>query len=253
MSRSSSSKASKTDRSRIKAMKDKDIALTAEHPAAGLKHIVRGIARRGLQPIPPKAVACSISCFSVIVLFLCGGGAFTTLFNLLCGTNYVPVEYRDAPDVRCVDSKGGVLNVEVNVEVTLTEDRPGDVKARLGRSEDRSLPVLKAHLAKVKASLADPLERVSCLNTNVGSSLVQRIRAKINKRYGPNTALVVRNTSGVDWDWDLVAGALSDWSEAQCYTFTAEHGLMFVCYHSCQENLQTMLLSLSVRPNPVAQ
>jgi uncharacterized protein (DUF4415 family) len=55
MSRSSSSKTSKTDWPRIKAMKEKDILLTAEHPAAKVKHIVRGIARRGLQPMPPKA------------------------------------------------------------------------------------------------------------------------------------------------------------------------------------------------------
>ena len=55
MSRSSSSKTSKTDWPRIKAMKEKDILLTVEHPAAKVKHIVRGIARRGLQPMPPKA------------------------------------------------------------------------------------------------------------------------------------------------------------------------------------------------------
>ena len=132
------------------------------------------------------------------------GDAFTTLYNLAHGTDYAPVEYRDAPDVRCVDSKGSVLNVEV----TLTEDRPGDIKARLGRSEDRSLAALKAHLEKVEAGLADPLERVSCLNTDVSSILVQRIRAKMNKRYGTNTALVLRDTSGVDWDWDLVADAV---------------------------------------------
>ena len=54
MSRSSSSRTSKTDWPRIKAMKEKDILLTAEHPSAEVKHIVRGIARRGLQPIPPK-------------------------------------------------------------------------------------------------------------------------------------------------------------------------------------------------------
>ena len=35
-------------------MREKDIVLTAEHPAAEVKHIVRGIARRGLQTIPPK-------------------------------------------------------------------------------------------------------------------------------------------------------------------------------------------------------
>jgi len=55
MSRSSSSKTSKTDWPRIKAMKEKDILLTTEHPAAKVKHIVRGIVRRGLQPMPPKA------------------------------------------------------------------------------------------------------------------------------------------------------------------------------------------------------
>lgn len=35
-------------------MRDKDISLSAEHPEADLKHIVRGIVRRGLRPEPPK-------------------------------------------------------------------------------------------------------------------------------------------------------------------------------------------------------
>lgn len=35
-------------------MRDKDIALSAEHPEADLKHIVRGIVRRGFRPEPPK-------------------------------------------------------------------------------------------------------------------------------------------------------------------------------------------------------
>lgn len=126
--------------------------------------------------------------------------AFILLYNSEHGTDYAPMEYSDAPDVSCADSKGNVLNLEV----TLTEDRPGDIKARLGRSEDRSLEALKAHLKKVIAGLADPLDRVSCLNTDVRSILIQRIRTKMNKRYGSDTALIVRDTSGVDWDWDLV-------------------------------------------------
>lgn len=129
------------------------------------------------------------------------GDAFIALYNSMHGTNYVPAEYSDAPDIRCIDARGKVLNLEI----TLTEDRPGDIKARLGRSEDRSIAALKAHLERVRAGLADPLERVSCLNTDVVSIFVQRIRAKMNKRYGPNTALVVRDTSGVDWDWNLVS------------------------------------------------
>jgi uncharacterized protein (DUF4415 family) len=35
-------------------MKESDIRITAEHPEASARHIVRGIVRRGLQPVPPK-------------------------------------------------------------------------------------------------------------------------------------------------------------------------------------------------------
>ena len=35
-------------------MADRDILLSAEHPETSLKHIVRGIARVGLNPVPPK-------------------------------------------------------------------------------------------------------------------------------------------------------------------------------------------------------
>jgi len=35
-------------------MKDRDFKLSGDHPEADLEHIVRGIARRGLKPIPPK-------------------------------------------------------------------------------------------------------------------------------------------------------------------------------------------------------
>jgi hypothetical protein len=42
---SGSSRTSKTDWPRLKVMKEKDITLTAEHPAAEVKHIVRRIAR----------------------------------------------------------------------------------------------------------------------------------------------------------------------------------------------------------------
>jgi hypothetical protein len=55
MNRPSSSRTSKTDWSRIRAMSDRDVAISSEHPEASLKHIARGIARRGLKPVPPKA------------------------------------------------------------------------------------------------------------------------------------------------------------------------------------------------------
>ena len=81
MSRSSSSKASKTNWSRIKAMKDKDITLTAEHPVAGMKHIVRGIARRGLQPIPPKASISLRVDADVLEWFKAQGSGYQTRMN----------------------------------------------------------------------------------------------------------------------------------------------------------------------------
>jgi uncharacterized protein (DUF4415 family) len=43
---------SKTDWGRLKTGKP---SASAEHPEAELKHTVRGVVRRGLQPLPPKA------------------------------------------------------------------------------------------------------------------------------------------------------------------------------------------------------
>ena len=45
---------SKTDWKRLKSMTDGDIRLTDEHPEAELEHIVKGIVRRGLKPLPRK-------------------------------------------------------------------------------------------------------------------------------------------------------------------------------------------------------
>ena len=35
-------------------MIDRDIAVSRGHPKASMRHIVRGIVRRGLAPVPPK-------------------------------------------------------------------------------------------------------------------------------------------------------------------------------------------------------
>lgn len=43
---------SKTDWDRLKAGKP---STAADHPEADVKHIVRGVVRRGLQPLPSKA------------------------------------------------------------------------------------------------------------------------------------------------------------------------------------------------------
>lgn len=48
-------KTSKTDLARVRKSRDKDIALSAEHPEADVRHIVRGNVRRGLKPVSAKA------------------------------------------------------------------------------------------------------------------------------------------------------------------------------------------------------
>jgi uncharacterized protein (DUF4415 family) len=50
----SSTAKSGTDWERLKDMPEKDIKLSEEHPEADVKHIVKGIVRRGLQPLPSK-------------------------------------------------------------------------------------------------------------------------------------------------------------------------------------------------------
>jgi len=55
MNKQSSSRTSKTDWKRLRAMKDADIQAAADHPEADVRHIVRGIVRRGLKPAGPKA------------------------------------------------------------------------------------------------------------------------------------------------------------------------------------------------------
>lgn len=125
--------------------------------------------------------------------------AFIELYNRELGTSFYIVEYSDAPDVRCKDLNGNILNFEI----TLTEDRPKDIQAALGRSNHRNIEALKGHLADVKAGRANPLEMVSCLQGNVTDMIVDRILPKLQKDYGSNVALVIRDSSPVCWDWDL--------------------------------------------------
>ena len=53
MKQTSTSAKSKTDWARLKAM-GKSATPTAEHPEADINHIVRGVVRRGLKPLPSK-------------------------------------------------------------------------------------------------------------------------------------------------------------------------------------------------------
>lgn len=132
--------------------------------------------------------------------------AFIKLYNFEMGTSFSIVEYSDAPDIRCKDQDGNILNFEI----TLTEDRPKDIQAALGRSEHRSADNLRKHLEEVKAGKANPLERVSCLQGNITEMLVSRIQPKLIKDYGPNVALVIRDSSPLDWAWDATTDKIAE-------------------------------------------
>jgi uncharacterized protein (DUF4415 family) len=54
---------------------------TSEHPEASLKHIVRGIARRGLKPLSPKASISLRVDRDVLEWFKAQGDGYQTRIN----------------------------------------------------------------------------------------------------------------------------------------------------------------------------
>jgi hypothetical protein len=111
--------------------------------------------------------------------------AFVELFNACEKQDFVVEQYGDAPDATCTNSAGKIMQVEV----TLTEDRPGDLPWILGRFNERP--------CKSRTG--------SHLQGNVLQQLAKRLDDKATKRYGKGTALVIRDSSGVDWDWEDVS------------------------------------------------
>lgn len=81
MKRASSSKTSKTDWARVRAMKDKDIKRSSEHPEAHVKHIVRGIARQGLKPASGKTSISLRVDAEVLEWFKAEGPGYQTRIN----------------------------------------------------------------------------------------------------------------------------------------------------------------------------
>jgi uncharacterized protein (DUF4415 family) len=62
-------------------MKDQDIKLTREHPEAEVKHIVRGIVRRGLKAVPAKASVSLRIDADVLEWFKAQGPGYQTRMN----------------------------------------------------------------------------------------------------------------------------------------------------------------------------
>lgn len=127
---------------------------------------------------------------------------FLRLYNRHFGTSFRVSEQSDAPDIRCSDETGRQLNLEI----TATEDADRDIQALLGRSDHKSLEALVEHKERVSKGLESP--HFSSF-ADAKKTLMARIESKLDKDYGRNTALVVRDTSGCDWEWDEVAAEVA--------------------------------------------
>ena len=78
----STSLKSKTDWTRLKAT-GKFVAPTTEHPEADIDHIVRGVVRRGLQPLPSKASISLRVDQDVLEWFKAQGPGYQTRINIV--------------------------------------------------------------------------------------------------------------------------------------------------------------------------
>jgi uncharacterized protein (DUF4415 family) len=60
---------------------DGGIVRTSEHPEADPRHVIRGIVRRGLVPLPPKTAISLRLDADVLAWFKAGGPGYQTRIN----------------------------------------------------------------------------------------------------------------------------------------------------------------------------
>ena len=65
----------------MRAAKDKDIRVSAAHPEADVRHIVKGIVRRGLKPAAPKTSVALRLDADVLAWFKAQGPGYQTRVN----------------------------------------------------------------------------------------------------------------------------------------------------------------------------
>ena len=81
MKKSSSLRTSRTDWRRVKAMKDRDIKITPEHPELDVNHIARVIVRKGLKPVEAKRSISLRVDAEVLAWFQAQGPGYQTRIN----------------------------------------------------------------------------------------------------------------------------------------------------------------------------
>jgi uncharacterized protein (DUF4415 family) len=81
MKQKSISRKSKTNSRRLRPAIDDGILLTPGHPEIDLKHVARGIVRRGLKVVPPKASVSLRIDADVLEWFKSAGAGYQTRMN----------------------------------------------------------------------------------------------------------------------------------------------------------------------------
>ena len=105
-------------------------------------------------------------------------------------TNFVVDHLGETPDVYCIDHH---TDKKLNLEITLLEDLPGEIKYVLGRGRKPISPTTKS-------------TAVSFFDDSV-EQLEHSLEKKLLSVYGPNTALVIIQVS-ILWEpkeWDMIA------------------------------------------------
>ena len=74
---------SKTDWPRLESKQDVDVKAQGDHPEADVRHIVRGVVRRGLEPQPSKASISLRLDQDVLEWFKAQGPGYQTRINLV--------------------------------------------------------------------------------------------------------------------------------------------------------------------------
>jgi len=65
----------------VRGQRDNDVVRTPEHPEAAVRHIVRGVVRRGLKPVPAKAAISLRLDADVLKWFKAQGPGYQTRIN----------------------------------------------------------------------------------------------------------------------------------------------------------------------------
>jgi uncharacterized protein (DUF4415 family) len=81
MKQKSSSRNIKTNLRRLRSMTESGVRILAEHPEFDLRHVARGIVRRGLKVVPAKASVSLRIDADVLEWFKSGGAGYQTRMN----------------------------------------------------------------------------------------------------------------------------------------------------------------------------